>query len=177
MEAIVFIFPDSADHTKIGRVAVKAKEIFEESVTMHDVKVHAVRGRAAETVAQFLTDGIDPEESNLVKHAIRELSMINNDEEFNEALVNSVRAFANYGHSGGSASVAIPLLNELLQYHNLSPLTDDPGEWMEVTDGQWQSTRNPEAFSENQGKTYRLLSTGDKVYDSQRMYRAPEEGP
>lgn len=99
--------------------------------------------------------------SNLVNHAKRELSRLNNDEAFNACIINAVAAFAQYGHSGGSASVAIPLLNDLLQFKNVTPLTDDPKEWNEVGAKTWQSSRNPEAFSEDGGKTYYLLSDRD----------------
>ena len=38
----------------------------------------------------------------------------------------------------------------------LSPLTDDPAEWIEVVDGLWQSRRLAQAFSQSGGKAYRL---------------------
>jgi hypothetical protein len=102
------------------------------------------------------------DDSQLVQHAIRELALVDNDKEFNDCIINAVREFAKYGHSGGSAGVAIHILNDLLQYKNLSPLTDDPSEWMHVSDNEpcWQSRRNPEAFSNDGGKTYYLLSEG-----------------
>jgi len=96
----------------------------------------------------------------LVEHAKRELALAGNDEDFNECLIKAVEAFAGYGHSGGSASVAIPMLNDLLQFKNLTPLTNRPTEWMNVGDGVWQSVRNPEAFSKDRGVTYYLLSEG-----------------
>lgn len=96
----------------------------------------------------------------LVEHARRELALAGNDEAFNHSMIKAVEAFAAYGHSGGSASVAIPMLNDLLQFKNLTPLTDSPYEWMDVGDNLWQSTRNPEAFSLDRGKTYYLLSEG-----------------
>lgn len=105
---------------------------------------------------------------SLVDHAKRELALLDNDEDFNNAIIKSVEAFASYGHSGGSASYAIPLLNDLLQFKNISPLTDDPDEWTHIYDGDpmaappepgvWQSRRNSEAFSNDGGKTYYLLS-------------------
>lgn len=100
---------------------------------------------------------------NLVEHAKRELALAGNDEDFNNSIIKAVEAFASYGHSGGSASVAVPMLNDLLQYKNLTPLTDHWDEWMEVEMGDipcWQSIRNPEAFSHDHGYTYYLLSEG-----------------
>lgn len=63
--------------------------------------------------------------SNLVKHARRELELIGEDPEFIKGYLKVIQAFADMGHSGGSASVAIPTINELLQFNNLSPLIDD----------------------------------------------------
>lgn len=107
--------------------------------------------------------------SNLVDHAKAELEAVGQfkeDPAFAQSLVAAVAAFASYGgHSGGSAAVGIQMLNDLLQFKNLSPLTNDPEEWQEVTEGLWQSYRNSAAFSENGGKTYTVL--GDTtVYTS-----------
>lgn len=98
--------------------------------------------------------------SNLVNHARRELTRIGEESETIEDYIRVIQAFADMGHSGGSASVAIPVINELLQFKNLSPLTDDSDEWMEVDLGgrAWQSRRNPEVFSTDGGKTHYLLS-------------------
>lgn len=106
--------------------------------------------------------------SNLVEHARRELALAGNDEDFNESIIKAVEAFASFGHSGGSASIAIPMLNDLLQFKNLTPLTNDPEEWQEHSpeqwDGEkgvWQSRRNSKAFSDDGGTTYYLLSDRD----------------
>ena len=103
--------------------------------------------------------------SNLVNHARRELELIGEDPEWIEGYLKVIQAFADMGHSGGSASVAIPTITKLLQFKNLSPLTNDPNEWNKVSDkiyGEveefWQNRRCSEAFSEDGGKTYYLLS-------------------
>jgi len=95
--------------------------------------------------------------SSLVEHAQREMNLVETDQWFIDGMVNVVKAFAEMGHSGGSASFAIPILNQLLQFKPLTPLTDDPDEWMEVTQGQWQCKRDPSAFSNDGGKTYLLM--------------------
>jgi hypothetical protein len=94
----------------------------------------------------------------LVEHARKELSLVETDEEYIEGLVKVIEAFAEFGHSGGSASIAIPTINTLLQFKPLSPLTNDPSEWIHQADGVWQSARDSEAFSNDAGKTYYLLS-------------------
>lgn len=107
--------------------------------------------------------------SNLVEHAKRELGIIGEDPDTIQMYVNVVQAFADFGHSGGSASVAIPVINQLLQFKNLAPLTNDPDEWNHISEDMagnkntWQSNRNPEAFSDDGGKTYYILSDRDKV--------------
>lgn len=107
--------------------------------------------------------------SNLVNHARRELEIIGEEPEFVEGYLKVIQAFADMGHSGGSASVAIPTINALLQFKNLAPLTNDPSEWNEVGYGMWQNSRNSEAFSDNGGVTHYLLSEGTKqVYVSEQ---------
>lgn len=97
---------------------------------------------------------------SLVEHAKRELALLNNDEAFNDCIIKAITEFAKYGHSGGSAYVAIPILNDLLQFKNLTPLTNNRDEWMEVGSNMWQSRRCSEAFSIDRGVTYYLLSEG-----------------
>lgn len=115
-----------------------------------------------------MTDTFDPETSNLVQHARRELDLCGQtaeDPAFAESLVNAVAAFAAYGHSGGSAGVGVAMLNELLQFRPLSPLTNDPAEWTDVAEASgvplWQSKRDPAVFSEDHLTTaYRLRDDG-----------------
>lgn len=105
------------------------------------------------------------QESNLYRHAKRELERIGEDPEFIEAYLDIITKFAIQGHSGGSASVFIPTLNKLLNFKPLTPLTNDPEEWMCISGatsahpgGLWQNRRDSEAFSENGGNTYYLIS-------------------
>lgn len=104
------------------------------------------------------------EESNLVAHARRELRIIGEDTDTIRGICRVVQAFADMGHSGGSAHFTALYLDKLLRYQPLSELTDAPGEWIDRhADGTtpvplWQSTRNSEAFSTDGGKTYYLLS-------------------
>ncbi len=98
--------------------------------------------------------------SNLIEHARRELELVGEEEEVVEGYLKVIQAFADMRHSGGSASIAIPVLYQLLQFKNLKPLTDNPDEWMLVADQMWQCLRNSEAFSDNGGQSYYLLSEG-----------------
>ena len=118
-------------------------------------------------------------DSNLVNHARHELELIGEDPETIEGLVKVVQAFADMGHSGGSASVAIPMLTRLLNFENLSGLTDNPDEWYyhgpELWDGEkgvWQNKRRGEAFSNDGGKTYYLLSEGGNAKNPQPLHNS-----
>lgn len=114
-------------------------------------------------------------DGNLVRHARRELELLGEGEDVIEWMIRVVREFASYGHSGGSASILIFTLHDLLQFKNLTPLTDDPAEWVHHTpdvfppNGTWQNARNGEAFSNDGGKTYYLLSDG-MLKESRKMY-------
>lgn len=106
------------------------------------------------------------EQSNMVDHAKRELTLLGEEPAVIDGYLAMIRAFAGMGHSGGSASVFIPTLMELLSFKNLTELTDDPKDWIHHTEevwgepgGIWQNRRNGEAFSNDGGKTYYLLSS------------------
>ena len=121
---------------------------------------------------------------SLVNHAKRELrlaGLFDADSDYDgllaESVVKLMEVFADQGHSGGSAHLTRDLFNKLSAFKNLTPLTNDPKEWMLVADGQsdgkvpgvWQNSRNSEAFSEDGGKTYYLLSElrgKDDTHDS-----------
>lgn len=117
--------------------------------------------------------------SNLVYHARRELSLLGEDTNTIEGYLKVIQAFVDMNHSGGSASVAIPVLERLMRFKNLTPLTDDPAEWAKHSPEIWgdehgvyQNYRDSEAFSTDGGKTYILLS--EKIRDPQgRLHDGP----
>lgn len=101
--------------------------------------------------------------SNLVAHAQRELELIGEEPDTIKGYLKVIQAFADMGHSGGSASVAIPTIGRLLQFENLAPLTDDPDDWIEVGYGMWQNRRCSRMFSEDGGKSYTDVDDRGKV--------------
>lgn len=118
---------------------------------------------------------------SLVEHARRELELCGQtaeDPAYTQSIITAVAAFAMYGHSGGSASVAIEQLYRLLKGEALSPLTDDPEEWEDRTEMSgkpwWQNRRDSRAMSHDGGKTYWLVDdprhgdsdSGKPVYTS-----------
>lgn len=114
------------------------------------------------------------EDSNLVQHAIRELDLIGEDENadydgmIRDAVLEIVRTFSRQGHSGYSAGYTLSLIERLLAFEPLSPLTDDPAEWHHVEEAAagrpdvWQGKRNSAAFSNDGGKTYYLVSDDER---------------
>jgi hypothetical protein len=103
------------------------------------------------------------EDSNLVIHAKRELELIGEEPETIKGYLKVIQAFADMGHSGGSASVAIPTINKLLQFENLAPLTDNPEDWIEVGYGMWQNRRCSRMFSTDGGKSYTDVDDPNKI--------------
>lgn len=107
---------------------------------------------------------------SLVEHAIRELERCGQtaeDPAYAASIVAAVEAFASYGHSGGSASVAIQQLHALLQFRTLSPLTSDSGEWRDVSRESgypmWQNRRDPAAFSRDGGTSWYYVDDREEV--------------
>lgn len=117
-----------------------------------------------ESVMAVVLKADEREQSNLVDHARRELELVGEDPDAIAGICDVVYAFSQMGHSGYSAMYFTAVLNQLLQFNNLTPLTDNPEEWyFHGSDawppaGIWQNKRNGEAFSNDGGKTYRLNS-------------------
>lgn len=59
-----------------------------------------------------------------------------------------VDTFAKMGHSGSSARWAIDVINKLLSFEPLTPLTGESDEWNEVGPGVYQNKRCSRVFSE-----------------------------
>lgn len=100
------------------------------------------------------------EESNLVKHARHELNLIGEEPEVIDWYLRVIREYASFGHSGGSAWATMGVLDELLRFHPLTELTDDPEEWLHIAEEMagepnlWQNKRDGRCFSNDGGKTY-----------------------
>lgn len=100
----------------------------------------------------------------LIKHARRELEiagLFDKDSDYGGALATNaleiVETFANQGHSGFSASMMANLLNKLLRYEPLGPLTGEDSEWNLTTHsepGLLQNNRCSTVFKEADGGAY-----------------------
>lgn len=73
-----------------------------------------------------------------------------------------LKVFVKAGHSGMSAEVTLNIFNKLARQENLTPLTNNPEEWMQVSfndkDISYQSKRNCSCFSDDGLKTYHNLN-------------------
>lgn len=112
--------------------------------------------------------------SPLVSHAKREISLAQldqNDSDYGgmlgKATLELVECLSKQQHSGASHGIVLALFNKLANYEPLTPLTDNPDEWEDVSENMldtsqrlsglrvWQNKRSPSAFSKDGGKTYR----------------------
>jgi len=124
----------------------------------------------------------DKDKDNLYQHCLRELNLaglFGEDSVYGgmlgESIMKMVEAFCKEGHSGGSASIVLQIMPRLLAWENLTPITDDPEDWMNVEEhygkdgaghgmqGTWQCRRNPSLFSTDGGKTYYDLDESPRV--------------
>jgi hypothetical protein len=106
--------------------------------------------------------------SNLVKRAERELraaGMYDDNADYgpNGVIANHVleliKVLASGGHSGGSHFLTMELFDKLARFQALTPLTDNPEEWMDHTalsgnNPTFQNKRQGTCFSTDGGKTY-----------------------
>jgi len=91
-------------------------------------------------------------------YAIDELTrigMYNSGEEMNDEMcqhiLKIVDVFDEEGHSGFSAEYAIGILQKLLRWEPLSPLTGDDDEWKNSGDGVFQNKRCSRVFKDEKG--------------------------
>lgn len=148
-------------------------------VGMEMLDVSLVRGQLADTVAQVIKDApeYDDSDSNLLKHAKRELDILGVGEHDQKDILGVVRAFVNIHPSGSQAAWLIPIITDLLSFKPLTPLTDNPEDWIKVDAELWQNARRSSAFSKDGGKTYTILDDGvdGPIYTSEKAEKAEDE--
>lgn len=94
--------------------------------------------------------------SNLCKHAIRELELAGYSKEedgpnkwMREQVIEAVALFSSHGNSGFSAPFEINLVKKLCSFDIISPLRFDDGEWEKIgLDGSCQNKRKSSIFKE-----------------------------
>jgi hypothetical protein len=81
-----------------------------------------------------------------------------------EAVMKLIKVFADEGHSGMSAPLAIRIFERVARFEPLTPLTGDDSEWLEVSNAYWQNVRCSHVFKGSDGR----------AYDSEgKIFRAP----
>lgn len=109
--------------------------------------------------------------SNLIEHAKRELALLRGDstepdpmqDMMEKHILSMVEEFSKEGHSGFSASYAISILNRLLQFRPVTPLTGEDHEWNDVRDGLLQNNRCIAVF--------KSTKTGEAFYIEGNVFR------
>ena len=121
----------------------------------------------------------------LLEHAKRELKLagydisdkgceMHDDEESFNGYVNScarnayelIETLSKAGHSGMSIGITLDIFNKLAKWKTLTPLTNNPDEWTQLSDCEsvcHQSKRNPSCFTSD-FKTYHDIEA-DENYD------------
>lgn len=108
-----------------------------------------------------------PRRSNLVEHAKKELQLaglFDKDSDYGgmigESVMELIKVLSKHGHSGLSHSITMQVFNKVADFKVLTSITNNPDEWMEITNGGknspplWQSNRQCSCFSNDGGKTY-----------------------
>ena len=68
-----------------------------------------------------------------------------------DGILKMIEAFADEGHSGFSAGMAISIFSRLARFEPLSPLTGADDEWTEVGTGVFQNRRCSTVFKDETG--------------------------
>lgn len=115
--------------------------------------------------------------SNLLDHARNELKLagydidapykgsFESDEDYGNACAKNayemLKVFSSADHSGFSARATLALFNKLAEFKCLTPLTNNPDEWMDTSEchgehigTHFQSKRQSSCFSDDGLKTY-----------------------
>lgn len=113
-------------------------------------------------------------DNNLVRHAQRELGPRpietfdgNPDRWMHDHLILMVRMFCMEGHSGASASIARGMLDRLLAFKPLGPLTGEEEEWSDHASLDGETVQNR--------RCSHVFRDGDRAYDIQGfIFREPD---
>lgn len=99
--------------------------------------------------------------SNLEEYAKSEMQragLFDKDSDYGgmigDAVMKMIKVFADEGHSGVSAPMAINIFERVARFEPLTPLTGADDEWMEVGEGTWQNIRCSHVFKEADGRAY-----------------------
>jgi len=114
--------------------------------------------------------------TNLIDHAERELAAIGLDDPENDcyngltrnAVLEIIRVFADQGHSGMSASIVTSMVEKLMRYEPLGPLTGSDDEWVQLDYA-------PEIAAQNKRCGHVFKRADGTAYDNNgRVFREPD---
>lgn len=96
---------------------------------------------------------------SLIKYAKSELALLGKDpdgmqDRINADVLQIVEVFSNQGHSGFSGSYMLSVLERLLRFKPITPLTGEADEWKEVGHSLKQNKRCSSVFMDQDGKVY-----------------------
>ena len=83
---------------------------------------------------------------SLIEQARDELKRINFGDDDTAAMIDILERFYDQWDSGGAVHAVAPILQRLIAGKCLSPLTGEPDEFVEVTDGVFQNRRCSTVF-------------------------------
>ena len=119
--------------------------------------------------------------SNLEKHAeyeLRRAGLFDKDSDYGgmlgESTMKLIKCFAEEGHSGFSAHMQVDIFRRLASFKTLTPLTDSPEEWVEVSEKVWQNKRSSDCFSSDGGKTYYSVDDKDRAIKTSEATPTPK---
>ena len=92
----------------------------------------------------------------LVEFAKSELERIKKDDDglqemANSAILEIVEKFTEQGHSGFSIYYVLSILDRILRFKPITPLTGEDDEWVEVGSGVYQNNRCSSVFKDEDG--------------------------
>ncbi len=93
-----------------------------------------------------------------------------------DAVMKMIKVFADEGHSGYSASMAINVFERVARFEPLTPLTGAEDEWNEVGDGMFQNRRCSHVFKDasgaydSTGRVFRRAGGGAYTNRDSRVY-------
>ncbi len=106
-----------------------------------------------------MSDETPVEEHPAIQHARRELELLGADDEEADLMLQMVAIWLKLTANRGidDQMVYRDMLLDLGTGQNITPLTNNPEEWEQVTPTLWRSTRNEEAFSRDGGSSFWLF--------------------
>lgn len=101
---------------------------------------------------------------SIIEYAKSELARIDHDADglqdlMDKDILEILEIFSKQGHSGFSAGYAISILERLIRFKPIIPLTGEDNEWNQISDGTYQNKRCSSVFKNSDGTSYDIDAT------------------